>query len=146
MRLSQLLTSHRSRDDDRSDLLAYAGTRIVSWTARAAFCRSVTACCSGSFPSCAGKCLASARRKSACRCSSLGTVATADWRRRYRASSFGAQLFRILTHDDKRLILAPTRRKLLRPGPLHRDARDLPRVFYQIQPRFRDQESAAESG
>ena len=149
MRLSQLLTSHRSRDDDRSDLLAYAGythrlmdgaysllplghrvlQRIVSIVRR------------------------EMSRIGAQEVSMPLLQPEELWQRHIgggdtRASSFGAQLFRILTHDDRRLILAPTHEEVaaLLGALCIRDARDLPRVFYQIQPRFRDQESAAESG
>jgi len=75
------------------------------------------------------------------------------WQRRIgnadtRASSFGSQLFRIRSHDDKPLILAPTHEEVaaLVGALCIRDVRDLPRVLYQIQPRFRDQASADEHG
>ena len=149
MRLSLLLTLRRSGDDDRSDLLAYAGYthrlmdglygllplghRVLQ---RIAFV---------------------VRREM----SSIGAQEVSmpllqpeelwQWPTDAgdtRASSFGSQLFRILSHDGKRLILAPTHEEVatLIGALCIRDVRDLPRVFYQIQPRFRDQASSIENG
>ena len=58
-----------------------------------------------------------------------------------RAASFGTQLFRLLGEREDRLILAPTHEEvatILGAACIH-EARDVPRILYQIQPRFRDQ-------
>jgi len=65
-----------------------------------------------------------------------------------RASLFGPQLFRVKAENDERLVLAPTHEEvatIVASACIH-DSRDLPRVLYQIQPRFRDQDAGSRSG
>jgi len=68
------------------------------------------------------------------------------WER--RAGVFGPQLFRVEGENDERLVLAPTHEEvatIVASACIH-ESRDLPRILYQIQPRFRDQDAGSRSG
>jgi prolyl-tRNA synthetase len=58
-----------------------------------------------------------------------------------RAQTFGAELFRLLDRTGRALVLAPTHEELatLLVAACVHDDRDLPRLVFQIHPRFRDQ-------
>src|SRR5688572_12321313 len=65
-----------------------------------------------------------------------------------RAAVFGPQLFRLSNESPDRLVLAPTHEEvatILAMACIH-DSGDLPRVLYQVQPRFRDQFCPIEEG
>ena len=65
-----------------------------------------------------------------------------------RAAVFGPQLFRLRNESTGRLVLAPTHEEvatIVAMACIH-DSRDLPRVLYQVQPRFRDQFCPTEEG
>jgi len=66
-----------------------------------------------------------------------------------RAESFGPQLFRLSGENNAQpLVLAPTHEEVatILGAACIRDARDLPRLIYQIQPRFRNQPCPVELG
>ncbi len=65
-----------------------------------------------------------------------------------RAELFGSQLLRAQGADGTRWVLAPTHEETaaIVAAACVREARDLPRILYQIQPRFRDQPASLRAG
>src|SRR4051812_29338524 len=65
-----------------------------------------------------------------------------------RAEAFGAQLFRLAEGTGDALVLSPTHEEVaaLVGNACIGDACDLPRIAYQIQPRFRNQTCPPEHG
>ena len=142
MRLSELLISQRREDDPAADLLTRAGYihRLAEglYTLLPLGHRVVQ------------RIQAIVRRQM----SRLGAQEltmpllqpSALWDRRRsdgesRAESFGTQLFRLAGDGGDPLVLAPTHEEVaaILAAACIRDRRDLPRIIYQIQPRFRHQ-------
>src|SRR5262245_33796941 len=131
MRLSELLLPSRLPGDDRNDLLAYAG-----YTHRLA---------DGlySLLPLGHRVLRRIRRIVRQEMASVGAqeltmpLLQPEWLWRARADMFGPQLFRLASDGEERLILAPTHEEVasVLAAACIQSARDLPRLFYQIQPR-----------
>jgi prolyl-tRNA synthetase len=149
MRLSELLTTRSPERDGASDLLVRAG-----YTHRLGdglytllpLARRVLANIEAIF-----------RREMARRGIQEVTMPllqpAAPWDRRAgsgetRAEAFGPQLFRLAEGMGEPLILSPTHEEVaaLVGSACIGDVRDLPRVVYQIQPRFRNQTCPPDHG
>ena len=65
-----------------------------------------------------------------------------------RADAFGSQLFQVYGGTGDEWVLAPTHEEIaaLLGAACIRGSRDLPRIFFQIQPRFRDHLFTAKAG
>jgi prolyl-tRNA synthetase len=68
--------------------------------------------------------------------------------RESRADAFGPQLLRVAATSGEPLVLAPTHEEVaaIVGSACIRDERDLPRIAFQIQPRFRNQACSVEDG
>lgn len=149
MRLSQLLTANRSGGDDPADLLAHAG-----YTLRLAdglynllplghrVLSRISSIVRREMTSVAAQEVAMPLIQPAKLWDHpIGDGVT-------RAEIFGTQLFRLAGESGDRLVLAPTHEEVatIVAAACIREVRDLPRVIFQIQPRFRDQICPAGAG
>jgi prolyl-tRNA synthetase len=142
MRLSQLLTTGASTDDDLSDLLVQAGYthRLANglYTLLPLGHRVLKKICAIVHDEMV--------RVGAQEVTMPLLQPEELWHK--RAPVFGPQLFRLRNESNGRLVLAPTHAEvatILATACIH-DSRDLPRVLYQVQPRFRDQFCSIEEG